>query len=207
MLFRSLLAAFEEAGTRPQLIDCGMWCYSDAWVAAACDSGDGVSTWLPTLPLEESDIVPELTRYLFWRGSVATDGSEPSGIGVLAWASALLFEEAVNRSIDLDTSDYDPDNLTRERVIAATSEITEWNARGLHGTANPAEGIPSACIVVLTLDNGVWERSFPKRRGELNCAASNLVELSITQGLSEEDETLAPEPDDEAAEPDPTPSE
>jgi hypothetical protein len=197
-----LLAAFEEAGARPAFIDCGMLCYSDDFVAAAGDAGDGVYTWLPTLPLEESDSVPELTRYLFWRGSVSPE-SEPSSIGVLAWASALLFEEALNNAIGLNTSDYDPDNLTRAGVIAATAGITNWDARGLHGPSNPAEGIPSACVVVLRLDNGGWERVFPNRRGELNCADANLVSLSITQSLSEEDETLAPEPGEELEEAEP----
>ena len=86
-------------------VDCGIMCYSDTWVQAAGDLGQGVRAWLPTLPFEESDSVPELVRYLFWRGNTfGADGSEPTSIGTLAWASALLFEEAVNIAIGQDQS-------------------------------------------------------------------------------------------------------
>ena len=187
----ALLRAIDDAQVDIGPIDCGIMCYSDTWVEAAGGLGQGVRAWLPTLPFEESDSVPELVRYLFWRGSTSgADGSEPTSIGTLAWASALLFEEAVNIAIGQDTEDYDPNNITRAGVIAAANTITDWDARGLHGPANPADGVPSSCFVLLRLRGGAWRRVFPDQRGALDCNPDNLVPLSITLRLGEDDEDL-----------------
>lgn len=172
-------------------IDCGQACYSRTWVDTAGSLADGVFVWLPTVPLEEADLTQELTRYLFWMGQTSP-GTPPTSLGVLAWASALLFEQALNDAVGADTAEYDPTSLTRGRVLLAANAITSWDARGLHGEANPAEGIPSSCFVLLRLTDGIWERTFPERRGSLDCAPENLVELSITSGLGEEQPTPTP---------------
>ncbi len=197
-----LLGALDDAETSLTVVDCAQACYSDTWVDAAGATGEGVSVWLSTSPLEESDEVSELLRYLFWnRATTGVDADETS-VGILAWASALLFEEAVNISIGVGTSQYNKDDLTRTGVLAAASTITTWDARGLHGPSNPAGGIPSACFVLLTLSDGAWERTFPERRGQLDCAEENLVPLTTTVGLVTAP-TPTPEPTpDPAAEPD-----
>ena len=172
---------------RFDFIDCGQNCYSQNWVAAAGDFGEGVSVWLPYLPIEEAELSDELLRYLFYL--LSTHGSEgvTSAAGVAAWSAGLLFEEAVSRAVGLDSAAYDPDSLTREAVIEAAKTINFWDANGLHGVSNPSEGIPSPCFVVITLQDGLWKRSYPSRPGELDCEDSNLVTLAALQGLTEED--------------------
>lgn len=181
-----LLETLDASEFSVPVIDCGQACYSDTWVEAAGSAGEGVSVWLPTHPLEESDQNTELLRYLFFNGKTNGANSQETSVGILAWASALLFEEAVNRAVGSGTAAYDKDSLTRASVIAAANTIVEWTARGLHGTSNPAAGIPSSCFVLLTLSDGVWDRTFPARRGQLDCASRNLVPLSITPGLGSE---------------------
>ena len=171
---------------RFDFIDCGQNCYSQNWVAAAGDFGEGVSVWLPYLPIEEAELSDELLRYLFYL--LSTHGSEgvTSAAGVAAWSAGLLFEEAVSRAVGLDSAAYDPDSLTREAVIEAAKTINFWDANGLHGVSNPSEGIPSPCYVIVTLQEGVWKRSYPSRPGELDCEDSNLVTLAALQGLTQE---------------------
>ena len=168
-------------------IDCGQNCYSQNWVAAAGDFGEGVSVWLPYLPIEEAELSDELLRYLFYL--LSTHGSEgvTSAAGVAAWSAGLLFEEAVSRAVGLDSAAYDPDSLTREAVIEAAKTINFWDANGLHGVSNPSEGIPSSCFVIITLQDGLWKRSYPSRPGEMDCEDSNLVTLAALQGLTQED--------------------
>ncbi len=174
-------------------VDCGQACYAPAWVELAGPLGEGVEVWLPTLPVEDAAVAPELLRYLFQLGA-AHGQAEPTSAGILAWSAALLFEEAVNTAIGAGTADYDPDSLTRVGVLAAADEITEWDGRGLHGVANPAAGVPSPCFVNLTLRNGSWERTHPDRRGSLDCEPENLVALTATSTLgAEEDPTPPPE--------------
>ena len=168
-------------------IDCGQNCYSQRWVSASGDFGEGVSVWLPHLPIEEAELSDELLRYLFYL--LSTHGSEgiTSAAGVAAWSAGLLFEEAVSRAVGLDSAAYDPDSLTREAVIEAAKTINFWDANGLHGVSNPSEGIPSPCFVIITLQDGLWKRSYPSRPGEMDCEDSNLVTLAALQGLTQED--------------------
>ncbi|MGI9623566.1 MAG: ABC transporter substrate-binding protein [Acidimicrobiales bacterium] len=190
-----LLAELDAQGVVLNTIDCAQACYSRSWVQAAGELGNGVAVWLPTRPLEEADLSPELTRYLFWLGT-ANLASEATSVGVSAWASALLFQEAVNLAVGVDTADYDPATLTRAGVVRAASTIDEWDARGLHGVSNPAAGTPSPCFVLMTLNDGAWDRTFPQRRGKFNCAPENLVPLTITTQLGSEDPVPTPENED-----------
>jgi hypothetical protein len=70
-----------------------------------------------------------------------------------------------------------------------------------HGLANPAAGLASPCFVLLTLGDGVWNRTFPERRGEFDCAPENLVPLKVTGDFgADPTPTPAPAPDDENVE-------
>jgi ABC-type branched-subunit amino acid transport system substrate-binding protein len=194
----TLLNELDAAEVDIPIIDCGQACYSRAWVDAAGSLGNGVSVWLPTQPLEEADVSAELPRYLFFLGNTHR-GAVPTSVGVSAWASALLFEEAVRLAVMEDTPEYDPTVLTRSTVLRSVGTITVWNARELHGDSNPAAGVPSSCFVLMTLVNGTWERTFPERRGEFDCAAENLVPLTITTSFGAPDPTATPveTPDDD----------
>ncbi len=189
----TLLTELDVVGYDVPIVDCAQACYSRTWVEAAGSLGEGVSVWLPTQPLEESDVSAELPRYLFFLGSVHP-GAAPTSVGVSAWASALLFEEAVRLAVREDTAEYDPASLTRSSLFSAVRSISSWDARGLHGTANPAAKIPSSCFVMLTLVDGAWEREFPERRGEFDCAEENLVTLTITTSFGADNPTPTPEP-------------
>lgn len=180
------------------LIDCQSACYDPVWVDAAGARGVGVSVSLPVLPTDEADVAPELARYLFFVTRTHGEDALISPAGLQAWSAALLFEEAVNRAIGLDTPDYDPAALTRGRVVDAARTITEWDALGLQGSANPAEGIPSPCVVVLTLTRaGAWERRNPERRGAFDCDPENLVSLQVTLGEDFAEPTATPAADDD----------
>ena len=196
-----LLNELDNQEVRLNATDCGQACYSRVWVDAAGTVGDGTAVWLPTFPLEEADLKVELTRYLFWLGATSSTSGATSA-GISAWASALLFEEAVNIAVGQGTSGYDPTGLTRTAVLDAAATITEWDARGLHGVSNPAAGIPSPCFMLMTLENGAWERTYPERRGELDCDTENLVALAIT---SSSDSAELPTPTPVPA-PTPTPT-
>ena len=181
------------------MIDCGQACYSRDWVEESGRLGNGVSVWLPILPFEDAEFSRELARYLFALPTVHPD-AVPTVVGVESWAAGLLFQEAVERSIGTDTADYDPDSISRAGVIAAAQTITVWDANGLHGVANPAEGIPSPCFTLLTLDDGMWDRTFPSRRGVMNCRPENLVELQFTPDLGSTGEVaISPEDDSDIA--------
>ncbi|MCB0994471.1 MAG: ABC transporter substrate-binding protein, partial [Acidimicrobiales bacterium] len=180
-----LLAELPGAGADLAFVDCGTACYSPRWVdaAAAAGVGEGVSVATMSIPFEEADLSPELSRYLFWLGQV-DPAATPSAVGAASWASARLFQEAVERAVGTGKFSFDPSRLTREGVVAAANGITDWDAHGLHGVANPAARVPSACVAVLTLRQGLWERVAPAERGTLDCDPANLVTLVDTAELT-----------------------
>ena len=116
--------------------------------------------------------------------------SKPTAAGIAAWSAALLFEEAVSRSVGTNSASYKPENLSQEGVLAAAQSITFWDARGLHGISNPADAIPSSCFVIMTLDDGLWKKRNSLLGGELSCEDENLVELKATTNLEEVEEEL-----------------
>ncbi len=184
----TLLAELEALGGAPPVVSCGEACYGAEFLAGAGALAEGVTTWLTTVPLEEADASFELTQYRFWLGRVRPE-EVPDAVGVKAWAAALLFEEAVNRATLAGSPSFSPDLLTRSAVLDAAETITEWDANGLHGEANPAEGVGSPCFVLLVAANGEWQREQPFGRGRFDCEADNLVTLvdTIELGLGDPD--------------------
>ncbi|MCY4036848.1 MAG: hypothetical protein OXF64_05305, partial [bacterium] len=73
----------------------------------------------------------------------------------------------------------------RELVIEAARTIPAWDGRGLHGLTNPAEGIPSACFILVSPTPSGWIRRHPATPGTMDCDPDNLVDLveSATLGL------------------------
>lgn len=198
-----LLDAYAASDHPVPTVLCGQACYSDVWVEAAGRLGRGVEVWLPHLLLEETAESPELNRYLFWLGSTHGAAVEPTSTGIMAWAASLLFEEAVNTATAAGMPEYDPNNLTRAGVIDAARTITVWDANGLHGVSNPAEGLPSPCFALLRLTGGAWGRTYPERPSTADCSADNLVPLTITTGLGSPTPTPTPDPEAEESTPQP----
>lgn len=198
--FIELLKAMDEAELTPTILDCGQACYSAAWLQEAGDLSNGVTVWLPNLPLEELNESSELTRYVFWLQSVVP-AAQPTAAGVNAWAAALLFEESVRRATGEGTSRFEPGSLTRAGVVEAAAGITDWDANGIHGPTNPGIGEPSPCFVIMQVRRGSWERVHPARRGAMDCEPENLYTLQQTVELEAAAEATA-EP---APSPTPTP--
>lgn len=184
----TLLAELDALGGRPPVVNCGEACYGTEFLDGAGSSAEGVTASLSTVPLEEADASFELTQYRFWLGRVRPE-EVPDAVGVKAWAAALLFEEAVNRATLAGTGSFSPDFLSRSAVLDAAEMITEWDANGLHGVANPAEGVGSPCFVLLVVANGEWQREQPFGRGRFDCEADNLVRLvdTVELGLGDPD--------------------
>lgn len=166
-------------------VHCPVDCYSKGWASEVGELGSNIWVSIGMLPFEEPGENVELVEYLFYLAQIVDPEVDPEAgqelIGLSSWASALLFEEAVNRAMFTSGG-----GLTRELVIEAANHITEWDGRGMHGLTNPAEGIPSSCFVLMTPTPGGWIRRHPLTQGTMDCEADNLVELveSATLGVN-----------------------
>ena len=172
-----------------EFVHCSADCYGPSWTAEAAELGTDLWVSISMLPFEEPGDNVELVRYVLFLREEVDENAELELIGLSSWASALLFEEAVNRAMFTSGG-----GLTRDLVIEAAGTITEWDARGLHGTTNPAEGIPSPCFMLVSPTPSGWIRRHPLTQGTLDCESDNLVRLveSATLGVN-------PSPSDRAA--------
>ena len=172
--------AVEEPTDGPTFVLCGADCYSQSWAAEVAELGSDLWVSIGMLPFEEPGDNVELVRYVLFLREEVDEEAEVDLIGLSSWASALLFEEAVNRAMFSSGG-----GLTRELVIESARTITEWDGRGLHGPTNPAEGIPSPCFMLVSPTPSGWVRRHPATQGTMDCDPDNLVELveSATLGV------------------------
>ncbi len=170
-----------DLATAEFFFHCGANCYSQKWAEQVGELGQNVWVAINLLPFEEAGDNVELVRYVLSLREQVDADAELNLVGLSSWASALLFEEAVNRARFLSGG-----GLTRELVIEAARTITEWDGQGLHGLTNPAEGLPSPCFMLVTPTTSGWIRRYPATVGTMDCETDNLVELaaSATLGLS-----------------------
>ena len=173
--------AVEELPDGPTFVLCSADCYSQSWAAEVAELGSDLWVSIGMLPFEEPGDNVELVRYVLFLREEVDEEAEVDLIGLSSWASALLFEEAVNRAMFTSGG-----GLTRELVIEAARTITEWDGRGLHGSTNPAEGIPSPCFMLVSPTPSGWIRRHPATQGTMDCDPDNLVELveSATLGVN-----------------------
>lgn len=171
----------DEPTGREFFVLCSTDCYSQSWAEQAGELGSNIWVSIGMLPFEEPGDNVELVRYVLFLREEVDEEAELELIGLSSWASALLFEEAVNRAMFTSGG-----GLTRELVIEAAGTITEWDGRGLHGPTNPAEGIPSPCFMLVSPTPSGWIRRHPTTQGTLDCDPDNLVELvdSASLGIS-----------------------
>ena len=170
----------EEPADGLTFVLCGADCYSQSWAAEVAELASDLWVSIGMLPFEEPGDNVELVRYVLFLREEVDEEAEVDLIGLSSWASALLFEEAVNRAMFTSGG-----GLSREMVIEAARTITEWDGRGLHGPTNPAEGIPSPCFLLMSPTPSGWIRRHPATPGTMDCEPDNLVELveSATLGI------------------------
>ena len=174
-------ASAEAPADGPTFVLCSADCYSQSWAAEVADMGSDLWVSIGMLPFEEPGDNVELVRYVLFLREEVDEDAEVDLIGLSSWASALLFEEAVNRAMFTSGG-----GLSRDLVIESARAITEWDGQGLHGTTNPAEGIPSPCFILMSPTPSGWIRRHPAVQGTMDCDPDNLVELveSAALGIS-----------------------
>lgn len=158
-----LLLSMSDQGFEPEVIDLGQQ-YYDPELAAATGA-EGALVLTNTAPFEEADDNPALQVYLKWFDEVAGD-LEPTSLGVQAFSAGLLFAEAA-ASLGND--------LTRENLLKALSEIHEWDGGGLHFPTDPGANKASGCFLYLKVEGGEFTREFPDEGFE--CNPDDVVEL------------------------------
>ena len=178
--FNSTVALRKEAKlqgvTDPDIIwDCTIQCYDKALLEQGGQDVEGQYVSLLILPFEEANTNKELKAFI---NTVGKD--EVDGFGAQAWASGVLFQEAVEKLVDAQGVN----GITRQGLLDELNKITEFNANGMIGNVNVAERTPSPCYVLTQVKDGKFVRVTPTKKGTFNCDKKNLqqVELDLLTG-------------------------
>lgn len=147
--------------------DCSLQCY-DKDILAAPET-EGLYVWSLFLPFNETKSNKMLNSFVKYIGKDKADG-----FSAQAWASGVLFAEAVEQSAAANGG-----NPTRADVLAKVEGITEFDADGMIAKSNPGEGVPSECFALSQVKGGKFVRVFPKKAGTFECNPNNLYTVKL----------------------------
>jgi hypothetical protein len=169
--FNSTVALRKEAKlqglTDPKIIwDCTLQCYDRRLIEQGGSDVEGQYVSLLFLPFEEASTNKELKAYV---NTVGKDNID--GFGAQAWASGVLFQQAVENIVDRDGVN----GITRKALLEELDTgFTKFNANGMIGTVDVSGRTPSACYALLQVKNGKFVRVTPTKKGTFNCDKRNL---------------------------------
>jgi hypothetical protein len=162
--------------TDPDIIwDCTLQCYDKNLIEQGGADVEDQFVSLLFLPFEEASTNKELKAFV---NTVGKD--EVDGFGAQAWASGVLFQQAVEQIVD----DQGVNGVNRQALFGALNSITDFDANGMIGTVNIADRETSPCYVLLQVQDGKFKRVAPSKKGTFNCDKKNVqqVELDLETG-------------------------
>jgi len=178
--FNSTVALRKEAKlqglTDPDIIwDCTLQCYDQALLEQGGSDVEDQYVSLLFLPFEEASSNKELKTFLKTVGK-----DEADGFGAQAWASGVLFQQAVEKIADAQGVN----GINRQALFDELNKVTAFDANGMIGTVNVAERVPTPCYALVQVENGEFVRVTPTKKGTFNCDKKNLqqVELDLLTG-------------------------
>jgi Periplasmic binding protein len=169
--FNSTVALRKEAKlqglTDPDIIwDCTLQCYDRRLIEQGGADVEGQYVSLLFLPFEEANTNKELKAYV---NTVGKDNID--GFGAQAWASGVLFQQAVESIVEKDGVN----GITRQALLdELNSGFSKFDANGMIGTVDVSGRTPSACYALLQVKNGKFVRVAPTKKGTFNCDKRNL---------------------------------
>jgi ABC-type branched-subunit amino acid transport system substrate-binding protein len=153
--------------TDPKIIwDCTLQCYDRRLVEQGGADVEGQYVSLLFLPFEEASTNKELKAFVSTVGKDKVDG-----FAVQAWASGVLFQQAVENIVEKDGVN----GLTRAALFdELNTGFQKFDANGMIGTVDVSGRTPSACYVLTQVKNGKFVRVTPTKKGTFNCDKRNL---------------------------------
>jgi len=145
----NLAKSMQRQGFKPDIYAL----QSNAYTPNYLQSGpvEGTQIAVPSVILEEADQHAELQKYAQWLNQVSP-GEKPTGLGMYAWASAMLFVEAIKK--------VGP-KLTREAVIAELKKVRDFTGGGLLPPQDIGTKQPADCVVIVEAKGGQFARRAP----------------------------------------------
>lgn len=145
---------------------CSLACYTQNFQTAG-SAVDGTYVWLQFLPFEEASSNKALQTY------IDAVGGKPDSFGAQAWQAAMAFK----KTIDTIVAAKGPNGITRAAVLE-TMKTLEFDADGWIGKRTTAKTF-SDCMVVMQINNGKFQRVYPKQPGTMECASDKVQTVRL----------------------------
>jgi ABC-type branched-subunit amino acid transport system substrate-binding protein len=129
-------------------------------------NADRVYVNTQVVPFDLADDNGAVASYL---DVVERAGGRPSTLGALSASAFLLWATAVDQC---------GADVTRDCVVANLEKVTEWDAGGLHSTANPGQNESTHCAMTLRMQGTTYQQWAPDTPGEFQCDDSYLVDIT-----------------------------
>ncbi len=176
--FVELTQAMDTAGWHPDAVLLSPNFYDDLYKQAATDRSVELYIQSAFLPLELADENKATQDYLDLMSEYNPDG-KVALLGMQGLSSWLLFAQAATAC---------GSDLTTECLLTEAASATGWTGGGLHAPQTPGNTVPSACFLLLGLDDTgfVYNETVTAPTdgdGLFNCDESNTFELQGDYGV------------------------
>lgn len=150
--------------------DCTLQCYDRKLIEQGGADVEGQFVSLLFLPFEEAKDNKMLANFLKYTGKDKADG-----FGIQAWASGLLFAEALNAAV----AENGVNGVDREAIFEQVAKINSFDAGGMLGKTNIAEKETTPCYVLMQVKSGKFKRVWPPKSATFDCKPQNVVQLKL----------------------------
>jgi ABC-type branched-subunit amino acid transport system substrate-binding protein len=147
----SLAKSMQRQGFKPDIYALQSNAYTPNYPQSGGAAVEGTKIVVPSVILEEVNQHAELQRYAQWLNQVQP-GAKPTGLGMYAWASAMLFIDAIKKA---------GPKLTRDALIAELKKVRGFTGGGLLPPQDIGTKQPADCIVVVEVQGGKFVRKAP----------------------------------------------
>ena len=149
---------------------CNSGCYDPSFYQQGGATVNGTYALLLELPyLSDYQANPSLNKLVTQLGGVSNLNNNALG----SYIMALLFQDAVQKAV------ANGGTLNRQTLFTALNNEHAFTAQGIIGSTDVGNRTPSACQVLVQLQNGVWKRVDPVKTGTFNCDPGNLVTIKM----------------------------
>jgi len=149
--------------------ECNSGCYDPSFYKQGGAAVNGTYALMLNLPyLSDYKVNPTLNKLITQLGG--TDNFNNNALN--SFVAALLFQDVVNKAAATGT-------LNRTTFFAALKDEHAFTANGIIGTTDVGNRAPSACQIIVQLQNGVWNRVDPATPGTFDCNTANVAKIQM----------------------------
>ena len=153
--------------------ECNSGCYDPAFYQQGGATVNGTYALMLNLPyLSDYQANPTLNKLVTQLGGVNNINNN----AINSFNMALLFQDAVQKAV------ANGGTLNRQTLFTALNNEHAFTAQGIIGPTDVGNRTPSACQIVVQLQNGVWQRVNPVKPGTFDCNSANITTIKMSVG-------------------------